>query len=405
MRRRRVAAVALAVWCLAAPSAAYAQNVDPAVDDLRDHDVTYEDGALTAEELDQLDALTKRLQEDGGYFKVVALGQPVTDFDSARAFADEVRDGIGGDGRVFVYARNEVAVSSNVDDDDEIDAAERAAADALNQGQSLEVAVAEAADELGVEPGGWGGEVSGIPWGFLLLVIGIPAALLLFMWWAGRRRRAQARELSAEEIGVAESTVRGTVDKVANDLLELADRVESPDAPAAAREAFREGAQLFTETQGELEEADTRVELEAVYPGVVRAGWKLDTARALLDGQPAPAEPEPAALFPPEVVVVPAGAGAGGDGAEAGAGVPSVPEPHYRQSGSSPWITAAAMAAMAMLAQRGMATPSTRPSMDDGSFGSWTSGLPSYPSFGRGGGGGGMVSPSSRTRGRGMGRR
>jgi hypothetical protein len=240
MRRRRVAAVALAVWCLAEPSAAHAQNVDPAVDDLRDHDVTYEDGALTPEELDQLDALTKRLQEDGGYFKVVVLGQPVTDFDSARAFADEVRDGIGGDGRVFVYARNEVAVSSNVDDEEEIDPAERAAADALNEGQSLEVAVAKAADELGVEPGGRGGEVSGIPWGFLLLVIGIPAALLLFMWWAGRRQRARARELSAEEIGVAETTVRGTVDKVANDLLELADRVESPDArPPPARPSAR----------------------------------------------------------------------------------------------------------------------------------------------------------------------
>jgi hypothetical protein len=79
------------------------------------------------------------------------------------------------------------------------------------------------------------------------------------------------------------------------------------------------------------------------------------------------------------------------------------------------------MAAMAMLAQRGMSTPTnTRPPMDDGGFGSWTSGLPSFPSSGggrsRGGvfggfgggsqrGGGGMVAPSSRGRGRGMGRR
>jgi hypothetical protein len=405
MRSGRVLAVALAVWTVSAAPVA-AQNVEPAVDDLRDFNVTYEDGALTAEELDQLDELTRRLQQDGGYFKVVALGEPVSDFSSGRDFADSVREGLGGDGRVFVYSQNEVAVSSNVDDSGEVDAAERAAADTINDGRSLDAAVAAAAEQLGVEPGGRGGEVSGIPWGFIFLVFVIPLGLLLLMWWMSRRQRARYEELSAEEIGAAETTVRGTVDKVANDLLELADRVDQPGAPEQAGDEFSAGAELFTATQAELEEADTREELEAVYPRVVEAGWHLDSARALLDGQPVPARPEPEPLFPPEVVTVPAGVGAGGDGAEPGADVPSVPEPNYRGSGASPWITAAAMAAMAMLAQRGMATPSTRPSMDDSSFGSWTTGLPSFPSFGSSGRGrGGMVVPSGRTRGRGMGRR
>jgi hypothetical protein len=403
MHSRRALAVAVTVWCVSAAPVA-AQNVAPAVDDLREFNVTYEDGALTAEQLDHLDELTRRLQQDGGYFKVVALGEPVSDFSGARQFADEVREGLGGDGRVFVYSQNEVAVSSNVDDSGEVDAAEQAAASALNDGRSLDTAVAAAAEELGVEPGGQGGEVSGIPWVFIFLVLVIPLGLLLLMWWVSRRQRARYQELSEEEIGTAETTVRTSVDKVANDLLELADRVDQPGAPEEAGDRFSAGAELFTATQAELDEADTRAELEAVYPRVVEAGWHLDTARALLEGKPAPARPEPEPLFPPEVIAVPAGVGAGGDGAEADADVPSVPEPNYRGSGSSPWITAAAMAALTMLAQRGMATPSTRPSMDDGSFGSWTTGLPSFPSFGSSGGGG-MVVPGGRTRGRGMGRR
>jgi hypothetical protein len=404
MRSRRVLAVALAVWTVSAAPVA-AQNVEPAVDDLRDFNVTYEDGALTAEELDQLDELTRRLQQDGGYFKVVALGEPVSDFSSGRDFADAVREGLGGDGRVFVYSQNEVAVSSNVDDGGEVDAAEQSAADTINDGRSLDAAVAAAAEELGVEPGGRGGEVSGIPWGFILVVIAVPLGLLLLMWWVSRRQRARYQELSEEEIGAAETTVRTSVDKVANDLLDLADRVDQPGAPEQAGDEFSAGAELFTATQAELEEADTREELEAVYPRVVEAGWHLDTARALVEGKPAPARPEPDPLFPPDIVAVPAGVGGGGDGADAGTGIPSVPEPNYRQSGTSPWITAAAMAALTMLAQRGMATPSTRPSMDDGAFGSWTTGLPSFPSFGSSGRGGGMVVPGGRGRGRGMGRR
>lgn len=422
MRRGRMLMTAVAAGCVLvlAPTAAHAQQVDPAVDDLRGNDVTFEEDALSFEALDQLDAVTLRLQDDGGYVKVVVLAEPVTDFDTARDFADEVQAGIGGDGRVIVYTPNEVAVSSNVDSDDEIDAAERAAADTINAGRSLDAATVEAAAELGAEPGGSGGESSGIPWAFLLLVIAVPVVLLLVLWWVGRRSRARATAMSAEEVGAAESTVRGTVDTVANDLLDLADRVDLPDAPPEAREAFSRGAELFAATQDELEQADTREELEAVYPRVVEAGWHLDTARAALEGQPAPRRPEPAELFPPHVVPAPAPASL-----PAGEPVPTAPsaapEPHYRQSGTSPWVTAAAMAAMAMLARRGMSTPSTRPSMDDGGVGNWSSGLPSFPSSerSRGGGGGGFggfgggsrsrgggkVSPSSKTRARGMGRR
>lgn len=418
MRRIGVALVAITAWGALGPATASAQQVDPAVDDLRDNDVTFEEGALTSSELDELDATVAQLQSRDGYFKVVVLAEPIEDFDNGRDFADRVREGLGGQGLVMVWTPNEVALSSNLDTPEEIDNAEQAAADRINSGGSLASATAAAADALGAhaggvtaDPGGGGG----VPWLFLLLVIGIPLLVLWVMWRSARRQRERATALSAEEMGAAETKVRSAVDKVANDLLELADKTDLPDAPAEARAAFSRGAQLFTETQKLLEEADIRPELEAAYGQVIEASWHMDTTRALLAGQPAPPEPELEELFP-EPVVVAAPAGTSADQLPGGMGAPR-PEPQYRKPDMSPWITAAAMAAMAMLSRRGMAQPRTRPPMDDDVFGQWAGGLPPSGSssrssggifggmFGGGRGGGRVVTPSGRRSGRGIGRR
>jgi hypothetical protein len=414
VRRLRIALVAITAWAALGPATASAQQVDPALDDLRDNDVTFEEGALSSSELGELDAVAARLQSHDGYFKVVVLAQPIEDFDSGRDFADRVREGLGGQGRVLVWTPNEVALSSNLDTAEEVGNAEQAAADRINSGGSLASATGAAAEALGADAGGVtpdprGG--GGVPWLLLLLIVGIPLVLLWVVWRSARKQRERAEALSAEETGAAETKVRGAVDKVANDLLDLADRTDVPDAPAEARAAFSQGAQLFTEAQKLLEEADTRPELEAAYRQVVKASWEMDATRALLAGQPAPPEPEPEPLFP-EPVVAAAAAGTSAGGFAEGLEAPRA-EPEYRQPDLSPWITAAAMAAMAMLSRRGVAQPQTRPPMDDDVFGRWAGGLPPSPSSPRSSGGmsgggrgrGRVVMPSGRGRGRGMGRR
>ena len=393
LRPRRALLIAVAIGVVLAPAVAGAQEVGSAAEDLRGNDVTYEDGALTQRELDDLDAAAGRLQGTDGYLKVVVLAERVTAFDGADDYAAEVRDELGGRGRVMVISPDEVAVASNVDPGDETRRAEQVAADKLNSGGSLATAVVNAAGALGIaggsstSSGGDDGGGGGFPWGLVLLIV-LPVLLLLgFLWWAARKQRARAAAVSAADLGAGEAKVRDAVDVVANGLLELSDRVDQPDTSEEARHAFRQGAELFTTTQDELEQADTPAELEAVYPKVVEAGWHIATTRALLDGQPAPARPEPEQLFPrPQYPVgVPAGGGtvSGSAGGDMGSPAPApsrTPEPHYRRPDLSPWLTAAAMAAMTMLSNRGMSVPRTRPAMDDDSFGSWVGGLPAGPS-------------------------
>jgi hypothetical protein len=297
----------------------------------------------------------------------------------------------------MVYGPNDVGISSNLDSRSRVDAAELAATDALNDGASYSTATRVAAQHLSTDvrdiADGMAGSSSGSEgaWLIVLVVVVLVVGALVFMWWASRRMRRNAEAAAAREVGAAGARVREAVDRVANGVLELADQVDLPDVPPEAKAAFGQGAQRFTEAQELLEDAGARPELEAAYPEVVEAEWQLDTARALIAGQPAPPRPEPAPLFPePVPVAVPSSgtadaAGAAEVDAGTGTGLPTgievepSPEPHDQQPGASPWQTAAAMAAMAMLSQRGMSTPRTRPAMDDGTSGAVTAAPPDTP--------------------------
>jgi uncharacterized membrane protein YgcG len=397
-----LAVLSAGIVALAAAPGALAQDAGAAASDLQGNDVTFEEGALNQNDIAELDETTARLQEDGA-FKVVVLAEPVSDFANADEFAAAVLDDLGEDGRVLVYTPNTVGLASTVDSGAEVASAKQAAIDTANQTNSFAAGVEAAAGELGVQGAETGDDGGGGGGWLLLLLILVPLALLVFFLWRSRKRQKQ---VEAGALDTAEGQIRAEVDAAANLVLELNDRVELPGAAPEAKELYQEGARLFTEVQEPLEEADTPAELEAVYPKILEARWKLESAQAILDGKPAPARPTPKPLFPePEPVPVPAQA----QSAEASYPEPQyqpVPEQHYREYGSSPWLTGAAMAALSMLAAGGMGQPRiSRPPMDDDVF---------SDSFGGGGfGGGGMFGgggSSGRPRislggGRGMGRR
>jgi Family of unknown function (DUF6676) len=415
---RAASAAAMLVLVLLVPTAAGGQSVGAAADDLKDNDVTFEEGALTDDDLADLDRVVAQLQSDGGYFKVVVLASPADEFSSTRAFADEVRDALGGTGRVMVFDPDDVGIASNVPGEAaRINDAEVAAIDAANRSNSFSTGVLAAADRLGVEGSGSAGGNGGgdgatgaagsssgsiLPLVLLLAFVGL-VGFGFYLWWSSRKKKA-SQPLSPVSQAEGEQKVRDEVALASNLVLELADKVELPDAPKEAVAAFREGASGFADLQDDLEEADTREELEAVYPRLVQARWKLQCAAALLDGQPAPPAPAPGPLFPPPPPPPP------------GAAPPPAPDVHYRQhTQHSPWLTDAAIAAITVLASRGLGSAMGRgnrrqPSSDDwfrdhygggGGFGGGSGG----PSAGRRGSSSRPRISMGGRRGRGMGKR
>ncbi len=415
---RAASAAAMLVSVLFVPGAAHAQSVDAAEADLQDNDVTYEDGALTDDDLEDLDRVVAQLQSDGGYFKVVVLASPADEFSSTRAYAEEVRDALGGTGRVMVFDPEDVGIASNVPgESSSINDAEIAAIEAANRSNSFATGVLAAADQLGVKGSGDPGTGSGsggddgptgapgsssgsiLPLVLLLAFVGL-VGFGFYIWWSSRRKKP-SQPLSPVSQAEGEQKVRTEVELTSNLVLELADKVELPDAPKEGVAAFREGATGFADLQDDLEEADTREELEAVYPRLVRARWQLQCAAALLDGQPAPPEPAPGPLFPLPPAPPP------------GAAVPTpAPEVHYQQHREkSPWLTNAAIAAITVLASRGLGSATGRGNRRQPSSDDWF--RDHYGGNGGGfGGGSGSRSSGSRPRismgarrGRGMGRR
>ena len=223
--------------------------------------------------------------------------------------------------------------------------------------------------------GGTGGESdsssgSSIAWLWVVLIVGVLVVGGLFLW--SRLKKSKAPE-SAVSLGEGEMKVRSHQDQAGNLVLDLADRVELPGAPPEAKQLFQQGAAEFAGLQDDLEQADTRPELEVVYPRIVDAVWKLESAKALLDGQPAPAQPAAEPLFPaPPAPLAPAPSAGGAPlgPVDVGQQYQPVPEPSgYRSMGSSPWLTTAATAALSMLAGRMMAPDrSYRPPASDDMF-------------------------------------
>ena len=306
----------------------------------------------------------------GAFFKVVVLAEQVSDYPTAAAFADDVLRGIGGTGRVPVLSPNEAGIASNVDDGSEIAEAQSAALQAYRAVRS----------GIGGRRGGgrrprnrerpgrfgqrnrqrrrWRQRDRGGP----------------HRGRAGDRRHrrpALVRPRGEKRGGGAPATttdlaaqkVRAEVDTAANLVIELNDAEELPGFTDEATRWFREGATMFADLQDDLEEADTLAELEAVvWPKLKECTWKLRGAKAIVAGQPPPAEPAVEALIPQTTVFgtqpeMPGGPVVlGGSLPPPSASLPPPPPPaaNYQQESQSPWLTKTAMVAMSMLAAQGI---------------------------------------------------
>lgn len=136
------------------------------------------------------------------------------------------------------------------------------------------------------------GSNADIPWVFLsLLAVAILVGLIVLAVLAWRRRRDE-RQANKRLIERTRAAVRQQLDAVADDIINLEDPVRaSGDGEALAH--YRNATVTYAAVIGEYETGDTAQELTGLAAQLDTAIWQLDTAEAILDGEPLP--PDPAA--------------------------------------------------------------------------------------------------------------
>jgi hypothetical protein len=136
----------------------------------------------------------------------------------------------------------------------------------------------------GASGGGGGGGGTLV---FLAIVVGV-IALVFFLT---RRSRKQAQEVGVARLEEAKTEIRGQLDVIANEILELADKVRLSEQDAA-EEYFRTASATYQQAMERLEQAESLAELERLSDELDTTRWQLEAAEAVVESRPIPPEPE-----------------------------------------------------------------------------------------------------------------
>ncbi len=131
------------------------------------------------------------------------------------------------------------------------------------------------------EGGGGGG-------GFFLIFILAIVGVVGFMLWRNSRRDKEVVEGRLDE---AKAELKGQLDVIANEILDLSDRVTVAEIDEALAH-YRAANDTYTGVSEASEAAGTLTELEALSDRLDRARWQLEAAEALVEGRDVPPEPE-----------------------------------------------------------------------------------------------------------------
>lgn len=121
----------------------------------------------------------------------------------------------------------------------------------------------------------------------LLLIVALLVGLVVV---AVRRSTKAAKVRGAGDLENARSEIKAQLDSMANDILDLSDRVKLAGSADAVR-YFTFGSEAYSSATDEFDKARSLTELEALSGRIDEAAWQLDAAQAILDGQPVPAKP------------------------------------------------------------------------------------------------------------------
>ena len=199
------------------------------------------------------------------------------------------------DGTVVVISPSEIGAASLLFDDETVGQAVDQAFNSFAEGDDLG-ALERFADEI---PGSVGDAAEPVDepvssttgtsgGGFFLVFILVVVGGIGFMLWRNSRRDKEAR---AGQLDEAKAELKGQLDVIANEILELSDRIMMAENEVATAH-FREANDTYSDVSEAAESAAVLAELESLSDRLDRARWRLEASEALLEGREVPAEPE-----------------------------------------------------------------------------------------------------------------
>ncbi len=277
----------------------------------------------------------------GGALSVVVLAEEPPA--GATTFADAVLDDLtSGSGTVLVVAPESVGWSSSGDiwTNNQLDAALDASLDGSSSDDVVTIFVAD----LVAPPSSGGGSGTAIFFGFIVLIGG---AFAFFAFRASKRQKEGATK-KVEEL---RATAQLQIDAIANDILDLEDEVKTAENQEA-QEHYSVAVETYTTASERLAAMSSGKEIVDFDYELDVAVWHLDTAEAILDGNPLPDKPEPPVYAPAPVPATPATSSTSEDRSGITAPLPEYKRRSTRRSSyGTPEMLATVLATQAM---RGM---------------------------------------------------
>jgi len=142
---------------------------------------------------------------------------------------------------------------------------------------------------IGSSTGGNSGSSGGS--GGIFIFLAIVAGVIGLVVLATRRSAKQARQATGRRLEEAKGEIKEQLDVIANEILELADKVTLSEKDEA-EEYFRTASATYQQAQDQLDKATNLAELERLSDELDTTRWQLEAAEAVVEGRPIPPEPE-----------------------------------------------------------------------------------------------------------------
>ncbi|MDH3398585.1 MAG: YhcB family protein [Acidimicrobiia bacterium] len=136
-----------------------------------------------------------------------------------------------------------------------------------------------------------GSSASGRGSGGIYIFMAFVVGLIAVVYFMTRRSAKQAQQSTVRRLDEAKQEIREQLDVIANEILDLADKVTLSEQDEA-EEYFRTASATYQQAQDQLDKATNLAELERLSDDLDTTRWQLEAAEAVVEGRPIPPEPE-----------------------------------------------------------------------------------------------------------------